>query len=218
MTYVIINGRGLAGLTCGDARDGAPVRGTGGRSLGVRGMQHSDAGLPRSSLSGLGAASASPDVEAGLAQLVSVARDETAKIVESAGFLSRGAVETASAAIVGFTQSVQASLTAKRDGVPFYSREPEAAARLLAGAAVDLRKMLENLRNDTGALVPGTLAGTFDMIITGVVQGLVRAVDKAVRAAVEEAGKLPDLPSGLPGWVAPAAGLLVLAVVAKTLM
>lgn len=62
MTYVIVHGRGLMGLSPGDPREGAAVRGVGGRSLGVRGMQHSDAGLPRSALVGLGAVETDPNI------------------------------------------------------------------------------------------------------------------------------------------------------------
>ncbi len=231
------------GLPCGDPRDGAKVRGVGGKSLGVRGMQHSDAGLPQSLLNdgqpgpstlgdlginrgrraGLGGLagglgnSVAPAVDAGLAQLVSVAQEETAKIVDAAGFLSRGAVRDWAENIVSYVKSVQTTLTAKRDGVSFYARQPESAARTLANTSRELRSMINELNADTNNLVPGSLGANFDMIIAGTVDGLVSVADTAVRAAVKSAGELPDLPSGLPGWVAPAAGLVAALVLWRVL-
>lgn len=228
MAYVFIHGRGLAGppaLACGDPREGAPVRGIGGRSLGVRGMQRGDAGLPQSvlndgvnGLGGLGTSPA-PDVEAGLAQLVRTAQDSTASVVDDAVFLARPAAREWAASVVGFTQSLQATLTAKRNGVSFYAREPQAAARLLSTAAGDLRQMVDDFRTSTNTLVPLSVANAFDMVITGIVAGLVRSADAAIRAAIDEAGKLPPLPGGLPGWAAPAiVGLILMGIVAHKVM
>jgi hypothetical protein len=151
-------------------------------------------------------ANAQRQIQAGLADLVTTAKQETSRIVSARRGSWSGVVrvvqdellprivgnpppaEAWAANIIGYAENVSTILSRKdATGQPFYARQPQEAARLLITAKKDLGALIKEFSDEVKA---GDFGAIVDIIVDRAVGWLVILADKMgkafAKAALEE--------------------------------
>lgn len=217
MSYVMILGRGLSGLSgAGNQRgmrdglsphfpyaydgmfrefatpmyDPNPLVAPAPRLGGFRGRR---AGIGPH-VGGLGAESAVPaTIEQILQQLVDTGKSKTQEIVSQVGLLSRGAAREFADNIVNPLLFLQQRMLEVKDGKPFYARHPDVAKRLIkeleAGLQVDIAEFIESARGvaSLGSALSNILGAVFESLL-GALEEIIRG---GLSAALGAASKSP---------------------------